>query len=598
MRALIAFDFGPFTFKEVTRSIAWLLGSLLDGIDRLLVEASQEQNPAPLPWLAVVVVACIFGHYINGWRLATVAGACFLYLALFGHWSNAMRTLGLVLLCVLLAVAAGLLAGIASTRSRAVDVALKPVLDLMQSVPHFAYFIPIVFLFGIGTAPGAIAIILFALPPMIRCTDLGLRRVPTDIVEAARMVGCTRWQLLWKVQMPAARPTLMLGVNQVIMQTLAMVVIASLIGVRGLGYDLLFSLQNLRLGLALEQGIAIVVIAIALDRLSRDYALEQPWLRRRDAGWISQHGHLMAGLAALGALWALAHWIGPLRQFPSAWTISTAPLWDSLIRWVTEVLYDPLWALRTWALLYLLLPTKQFYLWLPWPVVFVVLFAIALNIGGWRLAALVTMLLAAILTSGLWEPTVLTLYLVTVSVGLCVLLGVPIGILAARSDKAGRWITLWCDTFQTFPSFVYLIPVVMLFRAGDVAAVTAVIVWAVIPMIRYTHLGLRNLPGEVVEAATMMGCTQRQLLWRVQLPLALPELLLGLNQTIVFALFMVIIAALIGTQDLGREILHALTYSDVGRGLMAGLCIAFIGLIANRILGEWSERRKQALGFA
>jgi len=509
-----------------------------------------------------------------------------------------MRTLSMVLVCVPVAALLGLGIGIAAARSRRVDALVRPILDLMQSIPHFAYFVPIVFFFGIGAAPGAVAIILFAVPPMVRCTTLGLRRVPVEVLEAGRMAGCSRRQSLWKVELPVARPTLMVGVNQVIMQTLAMVVIASLIGVRGLGYDLLFSLQNLRLGMALEQGIAIVVIAIALDRLSRDYAEQQPWLRQRAGGFLARHVHLALAVAAVAVATVLATELDALQRFPADWTVSTATYWDAAIRWITEVLYDPLWVIRTGLLMYVLLPIKNFYLWLPWAVVIVAVSWLAWRIGGIRLAAVVAALFGAIVTSGLWVPTVLTMYLVTVAVLICVLLGVPIGILAASSERASRWVTLWCDTFQTFPSFVYLIPVVMLFRAGDVAAVTAVIVWAIIPMIRYTNLGLRAVPADVVEAGRAAGCTRRQLLWRVRLPLALPEIMLGLNQTIMFALFMVVIAALIGTQDLGREILQSLTYGDIGRGLMAGLCIAFLGVIAERIIGGWSMRRKQALGLA
>ena len=191
----------------------------------------------------------------------------------------------------------------------------------------------------------------------------------------------------------------------------------------------------------------------------------------------------------------------------------------------------------------------------------------------------------------------LTAYLVTISVFICVVIGIPVGIAATFNRRLAGAVKLWCDVFQTFPSFIYLIPVVMLFKVGDVAAVMAVVVWAMIPMIRYTMLGLQGVPREAVEAAFAFGCTGRQILWHVRLPLAVPEIMLGLNQTIMFALFMVIIAALIGTQDLGREIMHALTYSDIGTGIMAGLCIAFIGIMADRLIGSWSANRREALGL-
>ena len=590
-------DLGLFTFRELTRAIAWLLTWPLKWMESLLVTGFADGTVGPLPWISVVALAILVGHYVRGWRLALLAGACTGYLAVFGQWDSAMRTMATVLICVLISALAGLVIGVAASRTRWLKRIVMPLMDLMQSTPHYAYFVPIVFFFGIGLAAGAIATIIFAVPPMVRCTVLGIERVPPDIREAALMSGCTRGQLLWNVEIPMARPTLMVGLNQVIMQTFGMVVIASLIGVKGLGYDLLFSLQNLRLGKALEGGAAIVVIAIALDRLSYAYATEQPWLRAGERKGLRRHTHGLAAVFLLiGCSWLA--WAEPvLARYPDAWSITTAPAWDQLIRGFTDSVYDEAKALRTWLVVYVFLPVKLAYLWLPWPLVAGVLAFVAWRLGGWRLAALVAGLLALILLSGFWEKAVLTAYLVTISVIICIIVGVPVGIVATHNRRLAGAVKLWCDIFQTFPSFIYLIPVVMLFKVGDVAAVMAVVVWAVIPMIRYTMLGLQGVPRETVEAAFAFGCTPRQILWHVRLPLAVPEIMLGLNQTIMFALFMVIIAALIGTQDLGREIMHALSYSDIGTGIMAGLCIAFIGIMADRLIGSWSASRREALGL-
>ena len=138
----------------------------------------------------------------------------------------------------------------------------------------------------------------------------------------------------------------------------------------------------------------------------------------------------------------------------------------------------------------------------------------------------------------------------------------------------------------------------MLFKVGDVAAIAAIVIYAVIPAVRYTMFGLRSVPEEIVEAAITSGCTPRQILWKVRLPLAFPEIMLGINQTIMFALFMVIIAAFIGTTDLGQEIFKALTFNDAGKGLVVGLCVAFLGLTADRLITEWASRRKAELGLA
>ncbi|MCB1432533.1 MAG: ABC transporter permease subunit, partial [Alphaproteobacteria bacterium] len=168
----------------------------------------------------------------------------------------------------------------------------------------------------------------------------------------------------------------------------------------------------------------------------------------------------------------------------------------------------------------------------------------------------------------------------------------------SKSTRAARVINTICDTLQTFPSFIYLIPVIMLFQTSDLSNVIAMLAYATVPAIRFTYLGLMRVPHTTMEAAVASGTTARQRLFKVELPIAFPEILLGINQTIMMALAMVAITALIGSRDLGQEIYKALPGADTGRGLLAGLGIAFIGIIADRLIGAWAKRRKQALGMA
>jgi len=167
-----------------------------------------------------------------------------------------------------------------------------------------------------------------------------------------------------------------------------------------------------------------------------------------------------------------------------------------------------------------------------------------------------------------------------------------------RSRTANRILTPLVDLLQTIPAFVYLIPVVMLFRVGDVSALIAIVAYAVAPAIRYTDHGIRQVSPQMIEAAKVAGCTRRQILMRVQLPLALPEIMLGINQVIMLAIAMDIIAAMVGTRDLGQEVFKSLAKADVGRGIIAGLCVAFIGIVADRLVGGWSRRLKQRYGMA
>jgi glycine betaine/proline transport system permease protein len=590
-------DFGLFAFRDITRGFSWLLGWPLHWSEALFFSGFETVGLAPLPWVVVVGLVALMGHYAGGRRTALVAGGCFLYLALFNVWQPAMETFSLVVITVPFAALTGLLLGILADRRPGLERAMTPVLDVMQSTPHFAYLVPVVVLFGFGQVPAMIATAIFAVPPMVRCTLLGLRTVSPEIMEAGRMAGCTPRQLLWKAEIPAARPTVMVGVNQVIMQTLAMAVIASLIGASGLGQNLLRSLDTLRLGKALEQGVAIVVIAVALDRLGQAYAQMKPMHQDRTQPYLRRHPHLCLAIAiaVVGTALAMA-WDG-FRVPPEDWTVSTAPVWDGLVDWISTVLYEPLQGFRNFLLLNILIPWRNAFQWLPWTSVVAGLAILGYRVGGARLALTVGLLMLFPAVTGFWVPAMITAYMIGSAVVLCILLGFPIGLWASRSDRAAAWVMTLCDTLQTFPSFIYLIPVVMLFKVGDVAAIMAVIAYAVVPMIRYTNVGLRGVPHQTREAATASGCTKRQSLWKVELPVAFPHIMLGVNQTIMMGLFMVAITALIGTKDLGQEINRARSDADPGRALVAGFCIAFLGIMADRIIGTWSRRRRQQLGL-
>ena len=208
------------------------------------------------------------------------------------------------------------------------------------------------------------------------------------------------------------------------------------------------------------------------------------------------------------------------------------------------------------------------------------------------------MLIAFIAAVGMRDKAMITIYLCAISAIISCLIGIPLGVIATRNAWFDRVQRIVVDTLQTLPSFVYLIPVVMLFRVGDVTALIAIVAFAVTPAIRYTIHGIRLVPAHLIEAAIAAGCTRRQILWRVQLPLALPEIMLGINQTILFALSMLVITALVGTRDLGQEVYIALTKVDTGRGIIAGLCVAFLGIVADRLLRAGADRFRRRLGIA
>ena len=552
----------------------------------------------PLSWVGVSASVAIAGYVYGGRRLALGSGLCFLYLAVFGQWNSAMLTLALVLIAMPLGVAIGLALGIWGYRQPRVNRWLiQPLLDIGQATPQFAYLVPMLMLFGNNPSSALIATLAFAVPPMVRATVLALQQVPAEIQEFGHMAGCTRRQQLWRILIPSAQPLLMLGVNQVVMMTLNMVIIASMIGAGGLGYDVLLALRALKVGAAFEAGIAIVLLAIVLDRLSQALANWRPTVRWAGQSFLSRHPWLALAVAILLATTLAGLVFPPIGRLPESLTVTTGPIWDASMKWITIHYFDYIETVRVWLLVHILNPVKAFLLSLPWLAVVFLLLAAGLRLGGWRLGLLVALLVSLIAAVGLWEKSIITVYLCGVSTVVACLIGWPIGAYAARHDRAKRVIDVVIDTLQTIPAFVYLIPAVMLFRVGDVAAMIGIVLYALTPAIRYTDLGIRKVNPGLIEAAKASGCTRRQILWRVQLPLALPEIMLGLNQVIMLALSMDIIAAMIGTRDLGQEVFVALAKADPGRGIVAGLAVAFIGIVADRLISAWSGRLREKFGL-
>jgi glycine betaine/proline transport system permease protein len=593
---------GPVSFKDLTRGFAALIEAPYDAVRLLLVEGITEGRGRratvivpPISWIAVTVAVVALGHYARDLWLGLLAGALTLYLAVFGQWESAMVTLASIAIAVPLGVAGGLALGIAAWRWRGVERALAPLLDLMQTVPTFAYLVPVLVLFGFGPVAALLATVIYAMPPMVRVTLVALRAVPDEIQDFARMAGCTPRQTLRKVMLPVALPDLMVGVNQVIMLSLNMVIIASMIGAGGLGFDVLNALRRLDIGGGFEAGIAITALAVVLDRLGQALAARGSAGQRTGGPIWRRYPRLALVLAAILATTALGYLFPALHLYPKDWQLTTKSFWSDLMKTINVNYFDQLEALRFWLLEHLLIPVKRFFLALPWPLVLGLASLAGWRLGGLRLAGLVLGLSAFIAVSGLWEQAMTTLYLCGVSVVIAMALGLPVGILAASNALAGRLIGAVIDTLQTLPSFVYLIPVVMLFRVGDFSAMIAVVLYALVPAVRYTAHGLRSVAPDLVEAGVVCGCTRWQILAKVRLPLAVPMILLGLNQTILLALSMLVITALVGTRDLGQEVYIALTKADVGRGLVAGLAVAAIAIIADRLIGAAAKDARMRL---
>ncbi len=595
--------FVVFTFRDLTRAIAAMIELPYQFLRNLLIEGFQSgigaeavQIAPSLSWVAVIAVAVLIAHFAKDWRLGALTGICFLYLAVFGQWASAMVTMASVLIAVPIGAVGGLLLGIAAYRSPLIEKCLRPILDLMQTVPVFAYLVPVLILFGFGPVAALVATVIYAMPPMVRVTIVALKAVPEEIKEAGRMVGCTRRQMMWKVLVPSASPALMVGVNQVIMLTLNMVIIASMIGAGGLGFDVLASLRRLDIGGGIEAGLAIVVMAIALDRVSQAFA-SRGVHEHRNGTFLKRHPWTSTSFAIIAGTLLVGQFMPAVQTYPQDLTITTGPFWTAAIEWINVNFFDAFEAIKLVVLQGLLLPVKKFFTGIPWAWGIIATGLFAWKLAGWRMGLMAMLFMAFISASGLWGKTMVTIYLCGVSVFLASVIGIPLGIWAAERPRAGRVILGLMDTLQTLPSFVYLIPVVMLFRVGDFSAMIAVVLYALAPAVRYAAFGLREVPAHLIEAGRMAGCTPRQILFRIKLPLATPHLLLGLNQTIMLALSMLVITALVGTRDLGQEVYIALTKANAGQGIVAGLCVAFIAIIADRVVHAAADGQRRRLGL-
>jgi len=937
----------------------------------------------PLPWVVIAGLFGVAGWKLGGWRLAVLSAGFIVYASFIGEppakegaetrWDKTMITLSAVLVSVPIAAAIGSVLGVVAAKRRRVEQLLNPLMNLTQAMPHFTFMIPIGVFVGVSHRAGVIATIAYAVPPMARLTILGIQGISKEVVEAGVMSGCTPRQMLWKVELPAARHAMLVGINQVVMECLAMVVIASFVGTAGLGQDLLFRLTGLKIGSGVEIGIAIVVMAITLDRLSQGLGRLQPVHHEPDTPFVRRHPYLLASGAVLAVgllaantwdsaqrvpkgwmqnhvrqatdwfvdnalVWTVYDWISWLRwhlddklvepvqgvlgegldnafvlvgsilvlglvvdllrrvavsvagrdrhaQVVAAGTtvgvlvlavvllgenrlgviqsglvvlilsglllvlhrvfagfvprstgdgrslsshpylvgaviavlagigldvfvnlgafqdadralqvvlvlgllvgsavavarasvavrdaprLEGIPLWrqhvaisapagvlavlvvvgllvqgemrdnlggtlqvlvvavvlglgvDLLRRFVgtlsggedateprrlpgavavgvavavavvvlTGLVIDgpvaaevdglklalvvlvgalvfetlrrgygeeaappggwsPAAMARGFPMLttavaasvtggivalllkgplagatstivarsqeislyqstiwfrdhlerYVLLPLRDAFVTIPWVAAVLLLFTIGWFVNGKRLAILASGFFAFIAMSGFWAPAMFSLYQLTFAVFFAASIGVPFGIWAAASDRRNSVVQVFLDAFQTFPSFVYLLPAIMFFSVSDTAVIFAVVMSVGVPAIRYTIFGVRNIPHHLVEAATMSGCTKRQTLWKVKVPLAVPEIMLGINQTIMFGLFMVMIGGLIKTGGLARDLIEAQPNVDSGRAIVAGVCVAAIGMAVDLIISEWADKRKKQLGL-
>ncbi len=576
-------------FEWVQDTFAWFFDPISDVIDAGL--AGIDAFLLWLPWPVVVAAGAILGLRLGGWRLGLFSGAGTLFIGLIGFWDSAMVTMSLLVVSVIFAVAVGVPIGILAAFSDRFESVVRPVLDTMQVLPAFVYLIPALVLFGVSGTQGIFLTVVYSIPPVIRLTNLGIRQVPRAAIETALSHGSTTLQTLFQVQLPLAKNSIMMGVNQTIMMAVSIVIITALVGVQGLGRDVWLSLREVNAGEGLESGIAIVLLAIILDRFS--YALAQSGpgsstpmapAGRSPRSLAARYAAPIAGVGLIAVLMVFGALFASLRDFPDELTFSMAEPVNRIFDWmavnlhfITSWVRDSLFRELGYS------PIRTLLLWLPWPALMIVAAGLAYVTAGWRVALLALAGLAFAGVGGVWDVTMDTLSQVLTAAVFTVVVGVALGVLSSQSRAFESVLRPVLDTMQTMPIFVYLIPVIMLWGIGPLVGIIATAVYALPPVIRMTSLGIKEVPAQVIETAECHGSTGFQTMLQVKIPLAFPTIMMGVNQTIIMVLAMVIIAGLVGGGGLGQEVFINSIWLRMGHGLVAGMTIVFMAMVLDRM---------------
>jgi glycine betaine/proline transport system permease protein len=553
-----------------------------------------------LTWVGTVALGTLVVLRFGGRKAALGVLAAFASFAAIGLWLEAVQTFSLMLSAVSLSLLVGVPLGVLAGGSARFNRIVTPVLDAMQIVPAFAYLMPVVILFSVGPGAAVVTTMIYAVPPAIRITALGIRGVPANTVEAATSFGATRWQVLTKVQLPLARRMLLLSVNQTILFALSMVVIAGLIGGAGLGDSVTNGLYT-DPAMAIFAGAAIVIMAIALDRATEAMANRtDPAHRHLDA---TKSRQLRLYTAASAAAVIVTVILGHVLHAGADWSRWTAQDWlRNYVQRALDYIQNPGTFLfrditnptGNFIVQHGIQPLRSFFIETPWPVTLAGLVLIAFLLSGLRPALIALAMLFVVGLVGEWANAMDTFSQVLVATVLTVIVGFVLGVLAAENRMVSRALRPINDILQTLPQLVYIIPFIYLMPVSGVPGVVASVLYASPVMIRLVQRGVEDVSPEAVEAATSFGATRLQVLLKVKIPLARDAIMLGVNQAIIMVLAVVVIGGLVGSGALGYEVATGLQRAEFGLGVVASVAILALGITLDRVTQGRVRARKQA----
>ena len=574
-------------FKYFFNPIREFVDGFVNIIREFIAIPNGDSSIPVLGWLGVIAVIGFVVFAVSNIRMAFAAIVLTFICGVLGLWTESMDTLAMTFAAVFLSLAIGIPIGIWAGLSDRVLKAVTPILDLAQILPTLVYLAPLALVFLIGPASATIATMVYSIPIAVRLTAFGIRGVPTSPVEAGTSMGTTKRQLLQKVQLPMSSRTIIMGVNQTVMAALSFVVIAALIGAPGLGKPVIDALIIRNVGDGFVAGIAVVLIAIMLDRstsaaISKADSFVPPSAADRKRRKIAL---LVAGIAAIVGI-ILSRQMAWAAFFPKQIDISSqvANASDSAVTWVTENLVLLTTGFSKAVTVGVLNPLESLLANSPWYLTIAMITLISLILGGVRSAIVSASLLVAVVATGLWYDTMITFTQTIVATMLTMIVGVILGVWIGRSVRAERALRPILDAGQTLPAFVYLIPMLGFFGPSRFTAIATGIVYSIPIVVKIVGQGIREVPVNMVEAATSTGSTKWQLITKVQLPAAKKSLLLATNQGLIFVLAVVVIGGFVGGGGLGYLVLLGASKPELqGKGLVAGFCILLLGVMIDRI---------------
>jgi glycine betaine/proline transport system permease protein len=571
---------------QLTSNIGELIRNVVDFFERLL---SKPNLPRPVPeigWLGVAALATWGAWAIATWRIALLVALSFVSFGLLGYWEDSIDLLIVTFLAVLVTVVVGIPVAIWIANSSRAESAVRVVLDLMQTMPTFVYLLPIVLFFGIGASGAVVCTLVYALPPIIRISGHGIRSVSPTAIEATDSVGQSPGQRLRKVQLPMARPTIIVGLNQTIMAALSMATIASFVDGPGLGQPVLDGLKINDVGQAFVPGLLIVVIAIMLDRTVTAASERAENVARRGGENVRRRRILLAvtGVAALVLVYVSRTYLWA-AEFPANGLGDRLANWaDDTANWVTST-FEPLTSgFKDFITIWVLNPLQSLLADSPWWLTGLAIAALALALGGMRALVPTVVCLAGIYFLDLWHDAMITLNMTIVGTVLVMIFAVVFGVLMARSRRTDLGLRPLLDAGQTIPPFVYLIPVLALFGPSRFTAIVAGVIYAAPAAVKLVADGVKAVPPTTIEASRSSGSTTRQEITKVQLPMAQSSLVLAANQGLLYVLAMAVIGGMVGAGALGYDVVLGFSRSEEwGKGMAAGITIVLLGIMLDRI---------------